>query len=126
MFVSGSPGDWTSPHTEIIVQADNMVSFTGLEPGIYTFNYTTNDAMHPCENVEYEMNVIVDDCTCPELEVINPGPLCQTDSRIYLYDYVINSTGWFGTWTVTGPDNIPLSVEQLDPEDMEPGDYELL
>lgn len=126
MFVSGSPGDWSSPHAEINIESNNMVSFDGLDEGVYTFYYTTNDAQHPCENVEYEMNVIVDDCTCPELEVLDPGPLCQTDSRIYLWDYVVNSTGWFGTWTVTGPDGNAMNVEQLDPDEMEPGDWELV
>ena len=50
----------------------------------------------------------------------------KRDSPIDLEDYLNNSTGWPGTWTVTGSDGIPMFLEQLDPVDFEPGEYEIV
>ncbi len=100
------PGDWAlinSPMGTAIDLATDLsnVSFENAPLGDYIFEYTTNNAIAPCQNESYTFTVTVVDCNCP----INPlvDPLCNDSDMIDLSSLELPQAP-AGIWTVTdGP-----------------------
>ena len=97
LYISGSTGDWSFDTSVLTADADNIISFDGITEGVYTFTYTTNDAVLPCENISYDVTVTVNDCSCPTLDVMDIGDLCLLDQVLSLNDF-LGDTG-AGEWS---------------------------
>ena len=125
LVISGSDGDWVSWDTNLTVEADNEVSFTGMPAGDYWFTYTTNTAFVPCVDTFYEVKVEVRDCTCPALDLLFISPMCTTDGVINFVNYLDNPTGAPGIWTLDGPMGQLVDIQQVWLDTMMAGNYTL-
>jgi len=97
LVVSGSEGDWTFDASVLTVDSDNIISFDGLDAAEYVLSYTTNTATPPCTEKVYTVAVILQDCSCPVIDVQDIGNLCQDDQVIDLTDFEGNSEP--GIWS---------------------------
>ena len=89
-YVIGASGEWSAPsdfNGGVIDDVTN-VDFLDVVPGTYTFTFTTNDAIAPCENISYGMDIIVRNCNCPSVNFIPPTPLCNDGPMVDLNDYL--------------------------------------
>jgi len=113
LIITSNQGNWESLDNTIIIDQDNNVSFTGLNPGSYTFRFTTNDVQLPCSDASLEVEVIVTDCRCPDVTLEDIPDQCIADASIALNDYVLTSEP--GQWTViNGPDISTIEIQGED------------
>ena len=98
-----------------------ILDFIGVTPGVYTFRYRTNTALEGCEEASYDLLVVVEECNCPSLSMIDPDSLCQDDLLILLDDLKITTED--GIWSLesmpSGPnpadfDGVTLSGTGVD------------
>ncbi|TVR84199.1 MAG: hypothetical protein EA409_01435 [Saprospirales bacterium] len=75
-----------------------VLDFDGVEPGEYTFRYTTASAEAPCEEATYTVTVLVRDCDCPNPAFTNPGPLCNLAGAVDLNDFLLEPSE--GNWSI--------------------------
>ncbi len=105
---------------------DNL-NFNNIPAGDYIFVYTTNSAVAPCPETEYEVIVTIVDCTCPDVLFFDADPLCNADGTLDLSS--IENTLESGIWTIiqtpTGSNPAVLNGSVLDATDGDPGDYVL-
>jgi subtilisin-like proprotein convertase family protein len=92
-------GTWENTDNIPISGSFPMVDFTGVNPGTYTFTYTTGSALPPCEEQSFSMQVTVEDCVCPSLELATPAPLCNDNGSLNLSSLEITPAA--GNWSVT-------------------------
>jgi len=79
-----------------------VLDFTGINPGNYKFEYTTNSATPPCLELKQVISVNVLNCNCPFAVITSLPDLCTTSAVQDLLPF-LNSTQ-AGSWTVTnGP-----------------------
>lgn len=123
LYVSGSTGDWSTSEPGLVIDADNVVDFSGQMPGNYRFFYQTNDAITPCQNISYSSTIVVEDCSCPELELMPLPAMCSTGGIIDLNGFLLNPTAEPGNWSISGPDNSVLIGNEIDPLDAPAGLY---
>ncbi len=125
--LSNSSGVWESANSSLIIEADNLVSFTNQDAGDYTFYFTTANAQSPCQNRQYVTVIRVEDCSCPETTLLPIGDQCIDDISIDLN--ALELTSEEGVWSVvTGPDinSITIAGDQLSIEENSvEGDYTL-
>src|SRR5690606_35265422 len=62
---------------------DNL-NFNNIPAGDYIFVYTTNSAVAPCPETEYEVIVTIVDCTCPDVLFFDADPLCNANGILDL------------------------------------------
>ncbi len=100
-FVTGSSGSWMAPseYNGGVIADETQVDFEGLNPGTYSFIYTTDSAINPCDNVSYVMEVIVRNCNCPVVDFIPPTPLCNDGPEADLNDY-LPANAPEGSWSL--------------------------
>ncbi len=126
-FVSDSTGDW--------VQAPNFtgdfsditnVCFEGIQGGsTFEFSYLTNVAEFPCQDVGSNTMITVEDCSCPFLNLIDPGPVCNQNDMLVLSDLEGNNID-DGTWSqVGGPQQMDISSGVFEADQLTPGMYTL-
>lgn len=111
-FVIGSSGVWSAPpdFKGGVIADISSVDFIDVVPGVYSFEYTTDDAMVPCENVSYTMNVTVRNCNCPTVAFVTPVPLCNDGPDVDLNDYLPTDAP-DGVWSfVNGSPEIDLTA----------------
>jgi len=89
-FVQGSGGIWTAPpsYNGGVLTDASSVDFEGLNPGVYSFTYTTNTAEVPCNERSYVMDVTVRNCNCPSVNFVPPSPLCNDGPDVDLDNYL--------------------------------------
>jgi hypothetical protein len=105
LVVGGNAGDWAVDNM-LTIDSDNIVDFTGVAPGNYTITYTTNDAVLPCPNESFDVNVIVTDCSCPFIGLAVGPELCNSDDDFDLSTLVLSGVG-AGSWSfVSGPETV--------------------
>jgi|GEM_PF-2014104 len=97
MFVSGSDGDWVSTDATISL-VNNVADFTNIDAGVYEFIYTTNTAVLPCVDESYSAFVTVNECVCPNIELVAIDPFCAIDNVIDLNTVMGASDP--GEWTI--------------------------
>lgn len=73
--------------------------FTGVAPGSYTFTYTLDQI--PCEPLVYSLEIVVQDCACPNVSTIGlPVALCNASNSFNLNNLL--TTGIEpGTWSIS-------------------------
>ena len=114
-LMSGDNGSWIAPpsYTGDFSNIGN-VCFDGLAEGSqFLFSYTTNTAIAPCINKTESIQVSVIDCSCPNINVNDPSPLCSSGDMINLSD--LETTGTIpGSWSfVSGPENVSIGNTEI-------------
>jgi len=97
LLLSSNTGTWVSTDQNLLVSMDNLVDFTGVEPGSYSFVFTQNDNISPCEAWTANVSIEVFDCSCEPVSTIGDSTICNTDGPINLDDFVIAGAG---TWSI--------------------------
>ncbi len=103
ILVAGSnTGTWVqTAGTTVTLGAGNILNGIGLNPGILTFEYTTNDAVAPCKEAKVTLQITVRDCNCP-LATIDIDTLCNGSGTVNLSTLIkIDPVGTSGTWSST-------------------------
>ena len=99
-FVSGDTGYWEDTDGTGLGAGPDL-DFTGITANqSYTFTYYTNTAQSPCTDSSYELNVFVEDCSCPSI-ALNPAPeLCSDFGTLDLTTILGVNVTETGTWTI--------------------------
>ncbi len=119
---SGSSGDWAID-AALNADADNVINFENLPVDTYVLTYTTNDAVAPCQNVEYQVSVSVVDCSCPIIALELASPLCNEQDLLDLNSLKVNGVG-DGVWSfVDGPEAVTLNLSEFDASGLSGGVY---
>ncbi len=128
-FITGgdATGSWENTDGVAVSGDFPLLNFEGATPGQYTFTYTTGSALPPCENVAYTIEITVEDCVCPGLE-LNPAPdLCNDGDVLDLSGLSANAAP--GNWSITGTPagNNPATLNGtlLDAAGADAGTYQL-
>jgi len=124
--LDNSSGRWESVAATIVIGSDNNVSFDGISPGVYLFNFITDTAEEPCSDQEFELEIIVKDCVCPELIFEDLGNFCQEAQVFDLNELIIEAEP--GVWSlVSGNGNRPeiQGSDLIIYDSTTPGSYEI-
>ncbi|MDX1476342.1 MAG: gliding motility-associated C-terminal domain-containing protein, partial [Saprospiraceae bacterium] len=96
---SDTVGTWIElTSSGVDISDPSSVNFQGIDPGVYTFTYTTNSAVLPCTEKTFMLYITVEDCSCPGIEVLTPHWVCQSDTALDLSTLVADSLS--GTWSI--------------------------
>ena len=123
-------GTWNNDANAGTNLSGNIWDFTSVPPGIYTFTFTSSNAIAPCQNISTTVNVnVTENCNCPELSVTVPiTDICSDNITMIDLSSLITSVE-AGTWTITndpsGPVNIPINGDQFDPAGKSSGNYKI-
>ena len=126
-FVSGADGEWIQPVAYSGDFSDiTNVCFDGVPGGtILEFTYRTDVAQFPCQEVSGMMTVQVEDCTCPILNIFDPGPVCNQGDLLNLNDLEASGIA-DGSWSVVdGPQAVNLNNEVFEADQLMSGEYTL-
>ncbi|MEZ4885870.1 MAG: hypothetical protein R3E32_14145 [Chitinophagales bacterium] len=104
------------------------VDFDGVTTGTYTFTYTLTDVSGICGDVSYEVEILVQDCACPNVATIAPtSGLCNDSGTLDLS--TLQVTTELGTWAITntpvGSNPATFTGTTFDATGADAGDYEL-
>ncbi|MBR9923002.1 MAG: T9SS type B sorting domain-containing protein [Bacteroidetes bacterium] len=118
-------GSWENTDNAPTTGAFPNLDFTGVTPGVYTFTYTTDSALDPCPESVYTVEVTVEDCACPSLELIPTSSLCNDDGVLDLSDLEITTAA--GNWTIistpAGANPATLTGTLFNASGADAGDY---
>lgn len=108
------------------IDANGNVDFVSQPIGsVFRFTYTRNATL-PCTPVTAEVTVTVADCQCPPVNILNPGPLCNSNGLLDLstLEGIPNAPG---TWLVrnTAGNIINTPGDILDAKGLQEGNYRL-
>jgi hypothetical protein len=111
-LINATPnGTWTqiSGTPALTIPANGFVDFTGLTIGnVYEFRYSVT-AISPCVPVDVVVKVTVKDCDCPNVAIVAPQPLCNTELTFDLSTLEDPNIAP-GFWSVIDPLNKPVTV----------------
>ncbi|MBK8490538.1 MAG: gliding motility-associated C-terminal domain-containing protein [Saprospirales bacterium] len=119
-------GIWVNTDGALVTGAFPSLNFNGAIPGQYTFTYTTDSALPPCQEQSYTVEVTVEDCACPVLDFLPAAPLCNEGNALNMSTLQVESNS--GIYTVTsgpvGAVNFPqINGAILDASGADPGQY---
>jgi len=123
LLVFGS-GTWIDPQITGLDFSDiGNLDFTGVAEGIYDLSFVTDDAMAPCSNETFSIELQVIDCGCPTLALL-PGPMLCSDDAIFDLSTLVGSSAP-GTWSEgTGnPSSANLDISTINLEGADSGIY---
>ncbi|MEZ4885873.1 MAG: hypothetical protein R3E32_14160 [Chitinophagales bacterium] len=123
-------GTWNDVGASGVDMSDlTSVNFDGITPNSYQFDYTTNSADPPCSEQVYSITLIIEDCNCPSIAILAPGPLCADAALIDLSDNAIQLTNSSGNWSMAstpiGTNPASLVDSMFDATGADAGDYTL-
>lgn len=121
---SGAAGVWTIDPTYTNNATDiTNICFDGIDPGTeFTFEFNVPNNNSACGPQDFQMRVLVLDCSCPNIAILQPDDICE-GSLITLSDLEANPALIAdGGWTVDNPDGI-IAGDNFVPS--EPGVYVL-
>jgi gliding motility-associated-like protein len=126
LIISGDiNGSWEDADNSGAVGLFNNLNFNNIAAGDYNFIYTTNSAIFPCPETEYQVVVTVIDCTCPDVFFFNADPLCNGGDVLDLS--TIENTDETGNWSIiqTPPGINPATLNgtNFDATAGDPGEY---
>ncbi|MFT5384476.1 MAG: hypothetical protein ACI81W_001877, partial [Saprospiraceae bacterium] len=127
LIISGdNTGVWDDTDNSGALGLFDNLNFNGIPAGNYTFTYTTNSAVAPCQEVSYPIVVTILDCACPSVSFNAVDPLCNNGT---LDLNTVLNTSEMGTWTIitTPAGSSPASVngQLFDAISADAGGYEL-
>ncbi|MCB0707331.1 MAG: gliding motility-associated C-terminal domain-containing protein, partial [Saprospiraceae bacterium] len=118
-------GTWVNTDNAATTGAFPNLNFDGATPGIYTFTYTTNSAQTPCPESTYTVEVTVEDCECPSLDLAPGASLCNDGGTFDLSDLEITTAP--GSWTIlstpAGTNPATLTGTVFNAANADPGTY---
>lgn len=118
-------GNWEDANNSGAIGFFTDLNFNNVDPGDYTFIYTTNSSAGPCPESSYQIIITVLDCSCPDVYFFNTDPLCNLDDILDLS--TIENTSEPGNWTMiqTPPGSNPASLNGsvLNAVNADPGEY---
>jgi len=94
---SNSSGSWIDPDGTPV---SGIIDFEGLPEGEYSYQYITS-GNEPCEEITYNIPVLVEDCDCPTNIFLPFDGLCQGEYLINLNEYLNPVFVGLGSWSVT-------------------------
>jgi gliding motility-associated-like protein len=127
-LISGgdTSGTWTDNTGATVGMPENL-DFNGATPSSLTYTYTTGGAVVPCENVSYEVEVVIEDCSCPSVTTSAPADLCNDAEMLDLTTLQITTE--LGIWTITntpaGGNSATITGTTFDATSADAGVYEL-
>ncbi len=106
LVVGGDVGGfWTDLDNSGASGTFPMLDFDGVEPDVYDFLYTTNSALQGCDEATVITRVVVEECDCPSLSVIDPDSICHDLVDLNLDELKITTED--GSWAVVSePDGL--------------------
>jgi len=119
-------GNWVDANNSGAAGNLPQLDFSGIIPGDYTFEYTTNSAMAPCVDQQFSTEITVVECRCPSVETSNPPVLCNTDAVFDLstLEITTESGGWSLQDEPAGSD-ASINFNDFDGTNSVPGFYEV-
>ncbi len=107
-------GSWSNTDAAPVGGVFPILDFNGVPgPASYTFTWTSINATPPCTNITRTIEIFVENCACPSVATLPPGPFCTTDTDIDLNDYILTAES--GIWTLPlGPPGSNPAVVQMD------------
>ncbi len=128
LILSGNAtGSWDDVDNSGAVGLFTNLNFNNIAAGDYRFTYTTNSAIAPCPETDYQVIVTILDCTCPDVFFFNAAPLCNAGDVLDLNS--IENTSEPGDWVITlspaGTNPATLSGSVFDATSSDPGTYTL-
>lgn len=92
-------GSWSNTDNAPVGGAFPLVNFQNVPgPDSYTFTWTSVNAQAPCANIQESVQIFVENCACPSVATLPPGPFCETDASVWLPD--LQNTSEPGNWSV--------------------------
>ncbi len=127
-FLTGDQtGTWVDQNGSGAMGTLPVLDFTGVTPGLYPFTYTTGNAVSPCTNPTYTVQVLVKNCLCPDLDVLTFLAQCNSTSSLDLTTLIQQAAP--GVWSLSGvpggTNSAVLTGISLDLQDRDPGNYTL-
>ncbi|HMS51755.1 MAG TPA: hypothetical protein PKD56_05475, partial [Chitinophagales bacterium] len=94
-------GVWTAitPGAPVVPFGNPLVDFNGINPGNYTYQYCTGNAVSPCQNQCYTATIVVQNCDCPIVATLPILPVCTDFISIDLMNYVASNADP-GSWSL--------------------------
>ena len=128
LILSGdNTGTWDDTDNSGAVGLFTNLNFNNVAAGDYRFTYTTNSAIDPCPETQYQVIVTIIDCTCPDVFFFATNPLCNASDVLDVT--TIENTAEAGTWTLIqqppGTNPATLTGTLFDATGGDPGDYQL-
>ncbi len=121
--ISGGTGTWTVDPFYLADGGDDSditnICFDGLPLNTsYSFTFTAEDDNGLCDPVIERSTIVVRDCSCPNVDIASPDPLCQGESLdLTTLEGGLTSDG---TWTASqGGTSIDLQNEILETGDLD-------
>lgn len=113
--------------TGVDLSTYSSVDFDGVPPNTYQFEYTTNSATPPCNEQTYTIDIIVEDCECPNVATASPADLCNDSGILDLTTLELGMEA--GTWSITsepiGETPATLGETVFDAIGADIGEYEI-
>lgn len=128
LILSGdATGSWTNTDNAQVSGSFPVLNFDGATPGVYTFTYTTGTAQAPCMDPSYTIEVEVEDCVCPPIDLQTPAALCNQGAGFDLGQ--LQQSAAPGTWGIVaspaGVNPATLNGSLLSIQGADPGLYTL-
>jgi gliding motility-associated-like protein len=92
-------GTWVDVTSSGATGTFPLLDFTGILPGLYAFSYSTNAASLPCTEKTYQVNVLVKNCLCPDLDILSTSDYCNSMSTLDLTSLILQAAP--GSWSLT-------------------------
>lgn len=129
LILSGDAnGTWEDSDQSGAVGLFDNLDFKNIPAGDYIFKYTTNSAIDPCPEETYDVIITVIDCSCPDILIMDPAPVCNSGGTIDLPTTVITDEP--GTWilstTPTGNNPATVTGNLFDATGGDPGIYGII
>ncbi|MBK6890339.1 MAG: gliding motility-associated C-terminal domain-containing protein [Sphingobacteriales bacterium] len=108
-------GTWNDADGSGAAGSPSNLDFTGVTANqSYTFTYTL-DSPDPCADVVYNVEVFVQDCSCPSVALVVAPDLCSDDDLLNLNSLLDASVTEPGTWSIINdPGGSSPAVIQVD------------
>jgi gliding motility-associated-like protein len=94
-------GTWTDIDNSGASGTFPVLDFSYVDTGTFVFLYTTSSAVAPCVEATYTVEVTVEACICPELDMVGTDTVCTGVGLIDLDDYL--NTNAPGNWNLISP-----------------------
>ncbi|MEZ5029788.1 MAG: gliding motility-associated C-terminal domain-containing protein [Saprospiraceae bacterium] len=129
-LVSGANviGSWANTDNAPVGGVFPVLDFNGVPgPASYTFTWTSLNAAMPCANISRTIEIFVENCSCPSIAVLPPGPFCTSEAGVDLTDYVLTMEPGF--WSLinlpSGTNPASIQGDSLVVQNRDTGTYTL-
>lgn len=121
-------GAWSNTENAPVSGQFPLINFQGVPgPISYTFSWSSFNAIAPCQNITSEIEIFVENCACPSVATLPPGPFCTDSKNVALSDYILTPES--GSWTMVdvpaGSNPALLSGDSLFVQGKDAGTYRI-